>query len=168
MKKPLRGGFTLIEVLIGLMLTALLFQGLFLLLSTSLMSWQTSVARTVVHQSARMSMEAMTRELRFASSIASPLPGQEASSIRFTRVDSAGNPQTLIFQLGLSSGRNTQTLYRVHTPGQPAPLTQNVVSSLSFRFQPPRLITISLTQTDPQTKISDTVQTSIACLNIPD
>ena len=158
----------MVEVLIGLLLTAFLFHAVVLLLSTSLMSWNNSVSRTVTHQSARMSVEAMTRELRFATSIASPLPDQEASSIRFTQVDSEGKTQTLTFHQGLSSGKNAQTLYRTHLPGQPAPLTQNIVSAVSFRFQPPRLIIISLTLTDPQTQVADSVQTSIVCANIPD
>jgi prepilin-type N-terminal cleavage/methylation domain-containing protein len=168
MKKSARGGFTLVEVLIGLMLTALLLQALFPMLVTSFLSWQTSVSRMVTHQTARTAMEAMIRELRFASSIAVPLPGQRSSGIRFTKIDSAGNPQTLIFQQGSSSGMNTRTLYRINPPGEATPLTQEVVSDLYFQFQPPRLVFVSLTLADPQTKVSDTVQTSITCVNMPD
>ena len=168
MKRTPQSGFTLVEVLIGLVLTALLMQAVFSLLFTAFLSWQTSVSRMVTHQTARLAMEAMTRDLRFASAIAAPLPEQRASGVRFTKLDSAGKTQTLIFQLGQSSGKNLQTLYRISPPGQPAPLTQNVVSGLVFEFQPPRLVVVSLTVTDPQTQVSDTVQTGITCINMPD
>ena len=168
MKRPAQGGFTLVELLIGLVLTALLFQGLFLLLSTSFLSWQTALARMETHQTARTATEAMTRVLRLARSIAWPPPGQSATLVRFTKRDSAGQLQTLIFQQGSPSGLNGQTLYRINTSGQPGPLTQNVVTSLSFQYQAPRLILVSMTVTDSRTKISDTVQTAVTCLNIPD
>jgi prepilin-type N-terminal cleavage/methylation domain-containing protein len=168
MKRPARDGFTLVELLIGLMLTAILFQALLPLLSTSLLSWRNSVSRISTHQTARMAMESMTRELRFASAISAPLPDQRASRIRFLKPDDTGKIQTLIFQLGSSSGQNTQTLYRIHPPGQPNPLTENVISELSFQFQPPRLVVVSLTVTDSGTKVSDTIATSITCVNVPD
>lgn len=168
MKISRRGGFTLAEVLIGLMLTALLMQALFSLLFTAVSSWETSVSRMVTHQTARMAMEAMTRDLRFASAIAAPLPEQPAPGIRFTKMDSAGKTQTLIFQQGQTSGKNGRTLYRISPPGEPAPLTQDVVSELVFQFQPPRLVVVSLTVTDPHTQVSDTVQTGITCVNMPD
>lgn len=168
MKKTRQGGFTLIELLIGLMLTAVLLQALVPLLFTSFLSWENSVSRMVIHQTARTSMEAMIRELRFASSISWPLPEQRASCIRFTKVDSAGKEQHLVFQQGSPSGINAKTLYRINQPGEPSPLTQNVVADLSFQFQPPRLVVISLTIADPQTNASDTVQTSVTCVNIPD
>ena len=58
-----RTGFSLLELLIGLALTVLLLQGMFSLLSTSVLSWRASVARTEVHQSVRLAVEAMAREV---------------------------------------------------------------------------------------------------------
>ena len=168
MKRASRAGFTLVELLIGLMLTIILLQALFPLLITSFSSWRISVSRMVAHQTARTALEAMTRELHFASSVVLPLPGEGAAKIRFTRPDYAGKAQTIIFQRGTSSGGNEQTLYRINTSGEPVPLTQNVVSELSFQFQPPRLIAVRLTVSDWQTKVSDTVRTSVTCVNIPD
>jgi type II secretory pathway pseudopilin PulG len=168
MKKFQHEGFILTEVLIGLALTALLLQALVPLLSTSFASWRLSTARMEMHQTARMATEAMTRELRFASSVSWPLPEQPDKVIRFKKVDPSGQIQSLIFQQGSPSGINSRTLYRINSPGEPTPLTQDVVSELNFKFQPPRLIRISLTVKDAQTQITDTVETWVSCLNLPD
>lgn len=168
MRRPAQGGFLLVEMLIGLMLTALLLQALFPLLHTSFLSWNVSVSRMVTHQTARTALAAMTRELRFASAVTAPSPGASAAGIAFILRDANGKAQALNFQRGLPAGGNSQTLYRITSPGQPVPLTENVVSGLTFQFQPPRLVVVSLTVTDAKTKISDTVQTGITCVNIPD
>ncbi len=163
-----QSGFILMDVLLGLLLTAILMQALFPLLSTALLSWQTSVARMEVHQVARMSTEAMTREIRFASGIALPLMNEADSRIKFQKPNSSGELETLIFCQGSPSGLNPHTLYRIHSPGTPNPLTQNVVSKLSFRYLPPRLILISMTVTDPATQVAETLETSVYCVNLPD
>jgi prepilin-type N-terminal cleavage/methylation domain-containing protein len=168
MKKSGQGGFSLVELLVGLALTAVLFQALFSLLSTSLLSCRSSVSRTVVHQSARMAMEAMSRDLRFASSVSSPTDGKTASSIRFQRPGVGGKMETLTFQLGLPSGTYRQTIYRIIAPGQPTPLTQNAVSELRFAFHAPRLVGIVLTVTDPETGVVDTMETTVTCVNLSD
>lgn len=163
-----QSGFILIEVLVGLLLTALLMQALFPLLSMALLSWKASVARMEVHQAARMSTEAMMREIRFASAIFWPPLNQADSRIQFQKRDSAGALETLTFQQGSPSGLNQHTLYRIHYPGTPNPLTQNIVSELRFRHLPPRLIQISMTVTDTATQVSHTLETSIHCANLPD
>ena len=168
MRNKNHGGFTLIELLIGLMLTALLLQGLFFLLSVSLKSWQTTTARIQIHQTARMAMEAMTRELRLASVITVPLPGQSLAGIRFLRPDSAGTSQSLVFQTGTPLGGNPHTLYRIASSGQPTPLTENTVTQLEFAFEPPRMVVIRLTLTDPQTGVADSLDTAVTCINVPD
>jgi hypothetical protein len=98
----------------------------------------------------------------------SPLPEQHAADLHFTKIDSSGISQNLIFQQGSSPGKNVHTLYRINTRGEPSPITQNVVSELYFLFSPPRRVFVSLTVTDPITQVSDTVQTSITCVNVPD
>lgn len=168
MKTRQQGGFSLVELLIGLMLTALLLQSLPPLLSSAFASWRQSVSRTVTHQSARMAMEAMIRELRLASEILSPLPRQTATVVRVDMLDEAGKTSRLIFQLGTTFGANPQTLYRISAGGQPTPLTENTVTALRFEFQPPRLLVIELTLTDPQTGVSDRLTSAVTCLNVPD
>ncbi len=168
MKQPRRNGFSLIEILIGLMLTALLLQSLPPLLSTTFLSWQHSVARTVTHQTARTAMEAMTRELRLASGIVKPAAGQSITAAEVTITNETGQVSRLIFQLGTTLGANPRTLYRISADGRPTPITENTVSQLQFAFQPPRLLTIKLTLTDPQTGVADSLTSAVTCINAPD
>ena len=128
MKRREQAGFSLVELLIGLMLTALILQAIPPLLSTSFLSWRQSVARTATHQSARMAMEAMTRELRLASEVVSPLPGQAAASVSVDAPDETGRTTRLTFRLGTNHGANRRTLYRISGGGQPTPLTEDTVS----------------------------------------
>jgi len=76
--------------------------------------------------------------------------------------------EPLPLQQGSPSGLNPHTLYRIHSPGTPNPLTQNVVSDLRFQYLPPRLILISMTVTDPATQMAERVETSIHCDNLLD
>ena len=168
MKRASGSGFSLVEVLIGLMLTALLLQCIPSLLSTSFSSWRHSVSRTVTHQTARMALEAMTRELRFAAAILSPQPGQTATAVQVETVDAAGKSARLTFRLGTNLGANQRTLYRISSGGQPTPLTQDTVTGLQFEFLQPRLLLISLTLTDRETGASDSINSAITCLNVPD
>ena len=168
MKQPGRNGFSLVEILIGLMLTALLLQSLPPLLSGSFMSWQHSVARTVTHQTARMAMEAMTRELRLASEVVRPAAGQSSTAIEVKITNEAGQVSRLIFQLGTTLGANSHTLYRISSGGQPTPITENTVSQFQVAFQPPRLVTIKLTLTDPQTGVADSLASAVTCINASD
>lgn len=168
MNRIRRSGFVLAEVLVGIGLTALLLQALFPMLSTSLLAWKSSVARITAHQTARMAMESMIRELSLASAITWPRSGQPDSSVRFQLRATPDQTENLIFRLGTSAGLNAKTLYRVPGSGQPSPLTQNVVDALQFRFEPPRRLWISLTVTDPERRVTATLETGITCRNMPD
>ena len=163
-----RSGFVLTEVLVGIGLTALLLQALFPMLATSLLAWKSSVARMTAHQTARMAMESMIRELSLASALTWPPSGQPASSVRFQLRQTSGQTESLSFRLGTPYGQNPKTLYRVPGSGQPSPLTQNVVDVLQFRFEPPRRLWISLTVTDPERRVTATLETAVTCRNTPD
>ena len=168
MRRSRRSGFVLAEILVGIGLTALLLQALFPMLSTSLLVWKSSVARMTAHQTARMAMESMIRELSLASDLTWPPPGQPASGVRFQLRETSGRTENLSFRLGTLYGQNMKTLYRVPGSGQPSPLTQNVVDVLQFRFEPPRRLWISLTVTDPERRVTATVETGVTCRNVPD
>lgn len=113
-----------------------------------------------------MAIEAMTRELRFASVIAWPPPGQPDSRVRFRKLESDGSQSTLGFQLGLSSGQNPKAIYRTNTLGQASPLTENVASTLRFEYIEPRLVKIELIVTDDATGQQDFISTSVTCVNV--
>ena len=168
MKRREQAGFSLVELLIGMMLTALILQAIPPLLSTSFVSWRQSVARTATHQSARMAMEAMTRELRLASEVVSPLPGQAAASVSVDAPDETGRTTRLTFRLGTNHGANRRTLYRISGGGHPTPLTADTVSELRFCFKPPYLLVIDLTLTDRETGMGDSLTSAVTCLNLPD
>ena len=163
-----QAGFSMVELLIGMMLTALILQAIPPLLSTSFLSWRQSVARTATHQSARMAMEAMIRELRLASQVVSPLPGQTAAAVSVDAPDETGKTTRLTFRLGTNLGANRRTLYRISGGGQPTPLTQDMVSELRFCYKPPHLLVIDLTLTDRETGVSDSLSSAVTCLNLPD
>lgn len=61
-------GMTLIELVLGLMLTAMLLSGIFGLLSTSLSSWQAGSSRSELQQTARFAIDSMVRDLRYGDS----------------------------------------------------------------------------------------------------
>ena len=166
MKRRLQGGFSLVEMLIGLMLTALILQAIPPLLSTAFVSWRQSVARTATHQSGRMALEAMTRELRLASQIVSPLPGQAAAAVSVDTTDETGKTSRLTFRLGTNLGANRRTLYRISGGGQPTPLTEDTVSELRFWYKPPHLLVIDLTLTDRETGLCDSLTSAVTCLNL--
>ena len=168
MKRQGQGGFSLLETLIGLMLTALLLQAIPPLLSTAVVSWRQSVARTATHQSARMAMEAMLRELRPAWQVLSPSPGVAAATVTVDTLDEAGNKTRLTFRLGTALGTNRHTLYRISGGGQATPLTEDTVSELRFEYNPPNLLIVHLTLTDRDTGASDRLTGSVNCLNLPD
>lgn len=153
-------------MLVGLALTALLLQALYPVLAVSVLSWRNSVARTTVHQSARMALEAMERDLRFATIIAWPPPGGADSRVSVRLADSGGKQVAVGFQQGLSSGQNRRTLYRTYGAGRPVPLTQDVVNELKFSYTAPRLLRIELTVADPQTGAADRAAAAIVCLNV--
>ena len=159
-------GFSLVELLIGLALTALLLQALYPVLSVSLLSWRTTAARTEVHQSARLALEAMTRDLRLASIVAWPPPGGSDSRVSIRTMDTNGKQVAIGFQQGLPDGGNSRTLYRTYAQGRPSPLTRDVVSTLRFEYSEPRLVKIALTLTDPQTGVQDSATTAVTCVNV--
>lgn len=126
------------------------------------------MARTEVHQSARMALEAMTRDLRFATIIAWPPPGESDSRVSIRTLDAGGKQVAIGFKRGLSSGMNSRTLYRTYAQGQPVPLTQDIVSELRFEYCEPRLVKIALTVTDPLTGVASSASTAVTCVNVPE
>lgn len=71
MKKLLakQQGFTLLELLLGMSLTALLLAVIFGLLVTSFKIWQTASSRCDLQQNARYAVDIMIRDLQYATEI---------------------------------------------------------------------------------------------------
>lgn len=150
-----QSGFTLVEIMIGLMLTLVLMSAVFGLLSSSVMSWTQGAAHNDLEQSARIAVDSMVRELRYARAVTSVTSG----SIAF--VNSGGD--NVAFRLGTSTNRNMNTLHRLNNP-----MTENNVSSLTFEQIGSRTVKISLTMHDAPTGQTKTLRTAVTCMNVPD
>lgn len=64
-----QSGFSLVELLVAMGLLVILLAGVFGILSVSVSSWMQGSSKTEVQQVARQAMDAMVREIQYASSI---------------------------------------------------------------------------------------------------
>lgn len=147
------GGFTHIELIIGMTVTVLLLSGMFHLFSTSLSIWTVEKSRTSMQQVARMAVDKVVREIRYAQEISLTT----TQGLRITKVSGEINT----FQLG--GGQHGSTLYMTidKTRTLPAggistnPITENIVTSLLFTPYPEsaniQAMGITLEVTDPNT-----------------
>ncbi len=78
-------GMTLIELMLGLMLTVVLLSGIFGLLSTSLVSWKSGISRSEVQQTARFAVDSMVRDLRYGDNYEL---GNDGRSITYRNIKS--------------------------------------------------------------------------------
>jgi len=156
-----QSGFTLIELLIGMALTSLLMAVLISFLFVSLKAWHFGSTQSTLQQTARISLDTMVRELRYAKTIQSPNGGGTVSAITFTNFRN----EAVTYSRGTSSGANPQTLYRrVFLTDNP--LTENTVTVLSFTVVRPRTVFAVITITDATSGQSETLQTAVTCLNV--
>jgi len=164
MRKFLRiqRGLTLIEVLIGITLMLMLFSCMINLFSSSLHVWKMDKNHTNIQQNARIGMETMLREIRYACTI----HFNSTSSLTITKQ----NGEINTFQLG--GGSHSKTLYviidktKVDYGGVSLnPITENVVTSLQFTPYPEethaKAVTILLEVTDQNTGKTQKIQTAI-------
>jgi len=155
-------GFTLLELMIGMTCTIILLSGMLSLLSTSLTIWTVEKSRTSMQQTARIAVDKVMRELRYAKA----LNLTNSQSLTITKLSGEINT----FQLG--GGLHGSTLYMIidKTGTIPAggistnPITENVVTNLLFTLYPERAsrqaITITLEVTDPSTGQQQTLHTA--------
>ena len=129
-----RRGFTLVELLIGTLLSAILLGIVFQVLSVSVNSWRGGIERTSFRQAARVAAGRITQELKYADQITYPLIGTKAASIQFYQPADSGPRKRFGFRLGTESGSSSRTLYMTIDNGSPTPLTGNTVSSLEFQI----------------------------------
>jgi len=128
------GGFTHIELIVGMTVTVLLLSGMLSLFSTSLNIWTVEKSRTSMQQVARMAVDKVVREIRYAQDVSLTT----AQGLRITKLSGEINT----FQLG--GGLHGSTLYMIidKTRTIPAggfstnPITENVVTNLVFTPYP--------------------------------
>lgn len=153
-------GFTLIELVISIGLTVLLLTCLFNLLSTSVQAWSVGSSKTELQQTARYAIDALTRDLQFATDI--QIPDIKSLEIRTSKygtvnqkvnylVDTTGT--TKILKRNKNDGSGWQPI----TGGGNMPINVDVkFSNLTSIPGPVRTVGIELTATGQNQEYSIT------------
>lgn len=161
-------GFSLVEILVGLFLSALLLSVLCPLLQVSTLSYRQQLIRTNLHQNLRHAMESMTYELRWADAIQRPAVDQAESYIMFTRINNNKLEEQVVFQKGTTTGEHPDTLYKVIANNSPSPMTENLMVELAFQRVGSRTVRIRVLMRDPVMGIEEEFSGWVECLNVPD
>jgi len=156
-----QSGFTLVELLIGIAVTSLLMTAMLSFLFVSLKAWNFGSTQSMLQQSARISLDTMIRELRYAKAIQSPSGNGTVEKITFLNFRN----EVITYSCGTTAGANPQTLYR-RVNSTDNPLTENIVTTVLFTVARPRTVSIMITLTDPNSGQTETLQTAVTCLNV--
>jgi|GEM_PF-2326746 len=155
-------GFTLLELMIYMIITVLLLSGMLSLFVASLHSYSVEKSRTSMQQTARMTVDKIMSEIRYAQELSL----NSAHSLRVTKLSGEVNT----FQLG--GGLHEKTLYIIidKTSVIPAggisanPITENVVTNLLFAPYPEmsniQAVGITLEVTDQNTGETQIIHTA--------
>ncbi|MBP2627104.1 MAG: hypothetical protein H6Q68_1815 [Firmicutes bacterium] len=155
-------GVTLLELMIGMTVTVILLSGMLSLFGASLAIWTVEKSRTIMQQTARLTVDKIMREIRYGKELSL----NNTHSLRVTKLSGEINT----FQLG--EGLHGSTLYIIidKTKVIPAggystnPITENVVTNLLFIPYPEmsniQAIGITLEVTDPSTGQKQTIHTA--------
>jgi len=165
-------GFTLVELLVGLVITVVLLSGVLGILGVSVRAWGAGRSQVEVQQTARYAIDLMSRELRYADSRGYSLP--DSRTIVFYDLRT-GN------QLKYNVSTTDFILYRENltTGGGPQPITganvQNVNNvqinndgSALFSFPTPGdnlTVSITLKATDTFTGQTAVLRTAVSSLS---
>ena len=171
-----QAGFTLVELLIGLLVSSLLLGATLNLLSTSLRVWRANNEKLEAQQSGRAAMDFMVRQLKYTDNIYFPASlATKALSISFQDPDvsnpdasiTAATYQPVLFRLGTDAGQNINTLYQKKS-GTALAVSPNNIKNLSFTRILNREVVIEFDVTDSQgAQILEHYKTTVTCLNIP-
>lgn len=159
-----QGGFTYVELIVGLALTVVVLTAVSSLLSGLLFSARIGTGHIELQQATRVAVDTMVRELRYAKQIIYPDAATTGVVDHITFINADG--ETVTFSLGTTAGANLHTLYRTRG-GVDNPVSENNVSLLEFTVERPRLITVRIQATDQQGGVAE-FTTAVTCLNIPE
>ncbi|AIF51788.1 PilW family protein [Pelosinus sp. UFO1] len=160
-------GLTLVELLISITLMLTLLSGIADLFSESLRLWIFNRNQENIQQTARLAMDSIAREIRYAQQITF----KNKSSLLITKPSGENNT----FQLG--GGTHSKTIYIIidKTKTKPAggissnPITENFVTNLDFLAYPesenPKAVMITLETTDENTGEKKLLHTACYPLN---
>ena len=85
-----RGGFTIIEVLVSLLILSLILAGLFMVLAAGDISFSVDAGMLQIEQQARQGMDQMVRELRHAQDPVITAINQDSDRLTFNTESEAG------------------------------------------------------------------------------
>jgi prepilin-type N-terminal cleavage/methylation domain-containing protein len=127
-REPLRQqGFTLVEILLYISITAILLLAVSAFLTVLLQTRVESEVRTEVDQQAQHLLQTMGLAIRNAEGISSPTPGVTGGSLTLDAYDAAADPT--VFDLSSGKVRITEGA------GSPVDLTSTRVSITSLTFE---------------------------------
>lgn len=161
-------GLTLIELIVSTSLMLILLIGIVDLFSGSIKIWILNKNQTQIQQAARIAMDTIVREIRYAHQITFKSP----SSLVITKENGQNNT------LQLGGGFNAKTLYIIidKTKAIPAggvssnPITENLVTNLQFipypQNEPFKAVLITLEVTDESTGGKKLLHTACYPLNL--
>lgn len=160
-------GLTLIELLISITLMLILISGIADLFSESLRLWIFNRNQENIQQTARLAIDSMAREIRYAQQITF----KNKSSLLITKPSGEKNT----FQLG--GGTHSKTIYIIIDKTKTTsaggissnPITENFVTNLEFLAYPenenPKAVMINLETNDENTGEKKILHTACYPLN---
>lgn len=163
-----KNGMTLIELVIGMALTTLLMAVIASNLATALNVWKAGKNRSEVESTARLAIDSITREIRYANK----LQLNSKSSITITKNNSTTNKtqEKITFRYGSSDSRTIYKITDKTTSGGGIgtnPLTPAIIKNLEFEYEPTvdrNTVSIVIQATDYKGEILE-YRSSIRCLN---
>lgn len=157
-RRAAEDGYTLVELLLSLTITALLVASIYGCFFSGMRSWQKGAARMDHQQNGRIAMDRIIRELRYAGQVEVL---ENGAGIRYR---GAGGKS---YQLG-RAGPAGEELVLIHRPEGGAPTETKIaleITALSFTVDEGNRVTVSLTAgAGPE---SMTVRSSVRPRNIP-
>lgn len=156
----LEHGATLVELIVVMLITASLLAAITGVLFSSLQAWTIGRSRTELQQTARIAVDMMVRELRYAQAV--NLNSNRSLTLILPRRDGATDVITYYQD-------DNGILRRNHGGGdQPVTGGNRVKVAVDFSWADAswRTITIVLTTTDDQTKQNYQLQTAVLSLNV--
>lgn len=118
MKSSITGqrGMTLVELMLGLMLTVVLLSGILGILSTSLGSWKSGISRSEMQQTARFAVDSMVRDLRYGDNYEL---GEDGRSITYRSIKSGQYGNTYRYHVSTTDHKLYKTSLIPSAPSQP-------------------------------------------------
>lgn len=152
-------GFSLVELLVGMVITMLVFSAVAGLMGASVQNWVVGTTHADLQQSARLSVFQITRDLRYAWDIS--VTG--GNIVTYKLLDADGNQVNEEFSYSTATNALRFTANGVTNPVHDTKYTAAMVLSK----EDSRTVIIDFTLTEPGSNQSVRIQTRVVCMNVP-